>query len=78
MRGNPVNGPPKEQTQPSEQDVKASFRESLDDTIAILESVGPLCSDIDELIGILQLAQKNDSQLVLVMDRVAPKRMRGR
>lgn len=53
-----------------------SFRETLEDTIAVLEGVGPLCTDIDELISMLELAKKNDSQLYLIMSHMSPKRMR--
>lgn len=52
------------------------FRSSLETTVAILAGVGPLCTDIDELIDMLTLAQKNDSQLYLIMSHMSPKRMR--
>ncbi len=59
-----------------EQVIAESFRSSLDDVISVLEGIGPLCSDIGELIAMLTLAQRNDSQLALVMRHLAPKHMR--
>lgn len=61
---------------PSNEEVALAFRQSLDDTIAILETVGPICTDIDELIQMLSLARKNDSQLHLIMHQVMPTRLR--
>lgn len=61
----------------TEQDrVAMDFRATLEDTIAVLSGVGPLCTDIDELITMLELARKNDSQLYLIMSHMSPKRMR--
>lgn len=67
MPGQPVKHTPEE-----------GFRSSLDDTIVILESFGPECNDLNDLIGILKLALTNDSQLRLLMKKVAPLTMRGR
>lgn len=59
-----------------EQAVKESFRNSLEDSISILAGIGPLCEDIDQLINMLELALKNDSQLQLIMHHLTPRRMR--
>lgn len=59
-----------------EQAIKESFKSSLEDTISILEKISPLCENIDDLIGMLNFALKNDSQLALIMHQIAPKQMR--
>lgn len=59
-----------------EQAVLADFRGSVEDAICILEGIGPLCSDIDELIAMLHLSLKNNSQLALVMKNITPRRMK--
>lgn len=58
------------------QALDAAIRDSIEETISILQGIGPLCSDIDELIAMLELSLKNDSQLNLVRSHMAPKRMR--
>lgn len=58
------------------QAIAESFKNSIEDSISILEGVGPLCSDIDQLIGMLKLALINESQLNLVMHHLTPKKMR--
>jgi hypothetical protein len=68
---------PENPTPPTEQEaIAASFRNSLEDTISVLEGVGPLCSDIDELVKMLELALRNESQLQLIMAHLTPKRMK--
>lgn len=53
-----------------------SFRISLDDTIAILEGIGPQCTDLDQLIDMLKLALTNDGQLNLLFKHMTPPRIR--
>ena len=65
--------PSQEQAQPT---IEESFRNSLDDTIEVLEKIGPLCTDIDELVSMLKLAIKNDAQLALIIKQVSLVRMR--
>lgn len=48
------------------------FRLALDDAVAILRKLAPLCGSVEELVGVAELAMTNDAQLRLLMDRVAP------
>ena len=67
----------KTQQQPTQEEaLDNALRDSLEETISILEGVGPLCSDIDELIKMLELAIRNQSQLNLLRAHLAPKRLR--
>lgn len=59
-----------------EEAIRQSFKSSLEDCISILEGIGPLCRDIDELINMLELAIKNPSQLELIFTHLAPKKIR--
>lgn len=72
-QGNPQQVP---QGMTEEQAINAAYRDSLEDTISILEGVGPLCNDIDQLIDMLTLAMRNDSQLALIRAHMSPKRMK--
>ena len=42
-------------------DVK-TFRSDLEDTIAVLQKVGPHCQSLDDLVSICQLGLKSDAQ----------------
>lgn len=52
------------------------FRESLEDTVIILRKLAPLCKDVDELIGMMELAMSNDAQLSLLIREVFPVKLR--
>lgn len=55
----------------------ASFRSGLEDVILILEELAPHCESIEGMIGMLQLALKNNSQLNVVYKLVRPVRLKG-
>jgi len=76
MNQNQTQPPSQKGEVSEEQAILESFRNSLEDTISILKGVGPLCSDIDQLIDMLNLAISNDSQLQLIMAHITPRRMR--
>ena len=59
-------------------DPREQYRSSLEDTILLLKKLGPTCGDLEELIGVLELATKNDSQLQLILQMVAPTRLRNK
>ena len=50
------------------------FRSSLEDTITIAKQLEPLCKDVGELVGMLELSLTNDAQLKLVMNQVLRKK----
>lgn len=64
---------PPERT-PTQADVEANFRNSLDDIVAVAEKLLPFCHTVEDLIGMAKLATKNDGQLRLLMGMVAGKR----
>ena len=73
-----ANGQPQQgqqAQQPTPEDVEASFRDAIDDLISLLQGVGPLYSDIDELIASLELAKRNYGQLRLMMKQITPVRL---
>jgi hypothetical protein len=51
-----------------------SFRGSLQDVVGICTKLAPVCTSVDELVGICQLAIDNDAQLKLLMREVLSKR----
>ncbi len=61
-----------------EASVEDSFRESISDAIAILEGLAPSCNSLEEMVDILKLAEKNSSQLSLIMQKVMPVRLKGK
>lgn len=75
VSGQPQQGQVPQNPQPTPEDVEASFRDAIDDLISLLQGVGPLYSDIDELIASLELAKKNDGQLRLLMKQITPVRL---
>ena len=54
-------------------DPAVSFRESLKDLIVIVEKLAPYCQNIEDLVGMAQLALDNDGQLRLLMKQVTSK-----
>lgn len=51
-----------------QEELEAGFRESCRDFALILEALVPFCGGLDELAGMLRLADKNDGQLRLLMN----------
>jgi hypothetical protein len=68
----PAQDPIPELQLPEEEKRMASFRSGLEDVILILEELVPHCESIDGMIGMLQLALKNRSQLNMVYKLVRP------
>lgn len=67
-----ANGQPQQgQQQPTTQEIEASFRQEIDDIVAVIEGLAPLYSDIHEMIDSLKLAKDNDGQLRLIMKQVS-------
>lgn len=60
--------------QPSPEEALASFRSSLEDLVVISEKLSPLCKTVEEMIGMTELAIKNDAQLRLLFNMVNTKR----
>ena len=52
------------------------LRESIRETVVILEKLAPMCNDVNELRGLLVLALENDGQLSLIIDKLSPLRMK--
>lgn len=48
-----------------------SFRESLEDVVAIVEGLAPFCVSTRELLEMVKLAVENDGQLRLLRQAVA-------
>jgi hypothetical protein len=60
--------PPQEKPDPA-----VSFRDSLQDLIVIVEKLSPYCQNIEDLVGMAQLALENDAQVRVLMKLVAGK-----
>jgi hypothetical protein len=43
------------------------FRDALKDSIVLIEKLAPLCSNVEELVGLMRLAMSNDGQCTLLM-----------
>lgn len=54
--------------------VEESFRESLEDVIAIAEKMGTHCKSTSDLTNMLKLALENDGQLSLILSIVQGKK----
>ena len=48
----------------------AAFRSALEDTILVCRKLAPLCSNVDQLAEMLELAVLNDAQARLLMEMV--------
>ena len=59
---------------PEEQRLR--MREEIADTIVIIKKVAQYCGNVDDLVGMLQLALQNDGQLTLLMAELAPLQLR--
>ena len=63
-------------TAPAEPTFEDQLRETIRETVVILEKLAPMCGDVDELRAMLVLALENDGQLALLVDRLSPLRMK--
>lgn len=57
----------------TEETVEQKFRSALMDALKIVESLGPICQNLDEVASIMRLAEDNDGQLKLIMTAFAKK-----
>lgn len=51
-------------------EAEQSFRNSLEDVIAIADGLSRHCKTVEDLIAVSKLAMENDAQLRIVMDLV--------
>lgn len=58
----------------SQEDVEASFRESLRDVAAVIKGLSYLCRTPEEMTGMIELAESNDAQLRLLMAAIQGKK----
>ena len=52
------------------------LRETIRETVVVLEKLAPICGNVNELRGLLVLALENDGQLALLIDKLSPLRTR--
>ena len=57
---------------PNQQSQEEQFRDNISDLLAVLRCFAPHCKTPDDLVGMLELALKNDGQLALLLDRLTP------
>ena len=50
------------------------LRETIRETVVVLDKLAPVCRDVAELRGMLVLALENDGQLSLLVDKLSPLR----
>lgn len=53
---------------------EAEFRETLADVLAAVTRLAPVCSSLEDLTEVCQLALENDGQLRLLMNLVVKKK----
>lgn len=58
---------------PTQQEVEDSFRGALKDVAAIVAALAPVCKTLDDLLGMIKLAEDNDAQLRLLLREVRPR-----
>ena len=46
------------------------FRSALEDVVAIIQRLAPICKSINDMLGMVELALKNDSQCRLLFKEV--------
>lgn len=61
---------------PLEPTFEEQLRETIRETVVVLEKLAPMCNDVHELRGMLVLALENDGQLALLIDKLSPLRTR--
>lgn len=57
----------------TEETVEMKFRSALADALKMVESLGPICQNLDEVASIMRLAIENDGQLRLLMQSLSKK-----
>ncbi len=55
---------------PTQQDIEDSFRNALDDVIAVAEKLSLRCNSISDMLEIVKLAKESDGQLRLLLSLV--------
>lgn len=50
-----------------QEELEEGFKSVISDVIPIIQKLAPLCSNYDELVGMLSLALENQAQLRLLM-----------
>lgn len=60
----------------TEQQIEDSFRESLKDMIVVVRKLAPHCKNLEDLLGMAQLATTNQGQLRFLMNEIQPLRLR--
>ena len=48
------------------------FRDTLRETITVIEKLAPLCGSVAELVDVMKLALHNEGQLTLLLREVLP------
>jgi hypothetical protein len=56
--------------------VEDRFRSTLRDVVEVIKKLAPECGSVDDLVGMCELAMKNDGQLRLLLNMVAPLELR--
>ena len=56
--------------QPKQEELENGFKNVIEDTIPLIQSLAPLCESSDEMISLLSLALENQAQLRLIMRAV--------
>lgn len=57
----------------ADETVESKFRSALIDALKLIESIGPICQNLDEVASIMRLAIENDGQLNLLMAALSKK-----
>lgn len=57
----------------ADETVENKFRSALSDALKLIESIGPICQNLDEVASIMRLAIDNDGQLNLLMAALSKK-----
>ncbi len=57
----------------SQEEIETGFRKALEDVVPIIQRLAPGCRNLEELTSMLELAQVNDGQLRMLMERVLSK-----
>lgn len=60
--------------EPRELTPEESFRELLKDVVPVIEHMGLVCETLEDAVGMLKLALKNDGQLSILMNLMAEKK----
>lgn len=63
-----------EQPQP---DPDEQLREALHEAAVVIRKLAPFCATVDELVGMIELAQVNDGQLQMLKREISPVLLRN-